>query len=486
MSKLKICLVASEIAPFAKTGGLADVAAGLSRFLVEDGHDARLIMPLYGRVDRQGLDLQAMPELEGISIQFGQDSYEASVLQGFLPQSEVKVYFIHCPQLYGGNEIYSSGDDEYLRFAMLCRVAIESCQRLQWAPDVFHCNDWHSALIPLFLKSSYAWDEFLRPCRTVLTIHNIGYQGIFPKDVASKLGLGDQLSLLHQKDLHEGIIGFLKSGLLYADAITTVSETYAQEIQTEESGMGLEELLRARHKLLFGIVNGVDYSEWSPEKDTLIPFTYSADDMEGKYKNKEALLKVYDLPYERRRPLFGVVSRLTGQKGFELMPDILPVLLRQEDMQLVILGSGEEKYEKYFQWLRDAFPQQVGIFKGYNNELAHKIEAGSDLFLMPSRYEPCGLNQMYSLKYGTVPIVRKTGGLADTVQAYDASTGEGTGFVFDEFNSEELYQAVASALSVYRDEGAWNHLVQNGMAKDFSWTKQGQHYVQLYRSLSGS
>jgi len=355
-----------------------------------------------------------------------------------------------------------------------------------WGPDVFHCNDWHTGLLPLYLKAGYAWDELFRDTKTLLTIHNIGYQGAFPAERLAELDLDEHRDLLYREDLDAGVLNMLKTGLLYADALSTVSETYAREIQTEEYGMGLEGILQARADHLFGIVNGVDYDVWSPEADELIPHRFSPDDPTGKAKNKRELLERFSLaPADDGVPLLGIVSRLTGQKGFELLPDVLPVFLQRQDLRLVVLGSGEEKYESYFQWLRDTFPEKVAVYRGYDDALAHAIEAGSDLFLMPSRYEPCGLNQMYSLRYGTIPVVRKTGGLADTVRPFDPATGEGTGFLFDEFTSEGLFRALGEALHVFRDRKAWKRLVANAMREDFSWERQAGLYVDLYERLIG-
>ena len=311
---------------------------------------------------------------------------------------------------------------------------------------MIHCNDWHTGLLPLYLKVGYGWDRLFARTRTVLTIHNIGYQGVFGAAVADELGFDEHRELLHQEDLAEGRLSFLKTGLMYADALTTVSETYAREIQTEEFAMGLQDILRARSESLVGIVNGIDYTEWDPETDPQIARNYSVDDLQGKHECKRALLEEMELPFDPEVPVLGIVSRLTMQKGFELLPDILPVLLRRYDMRLVVLGSGEEKYEQYFGWLAHAFGSKVAFRDGYDEALAHRIEAGSDAFLMPSRYEPCGLNQMYSLRYGTPPIVRHTGGLADTVEAYDPETGQGTGFVFHDFSPDALFEAIVRAL----------------------------------------
>ena len=513
--KLKVCLAASEITPFAKTGGLADVASGLGRALgragggpmearpergpktgpehgPESGVDVRLFLPYYPRI-AQGdwqvtpVDEREAPGLAGpsgdhaIELKLGERDFRFTLHKTRLPDSDVPVYLVSCPELFHGGELYG-GDDEHLRFALFSRAVIETCQRMGWAPDVIHCNDWHTAPIPLLLKLNYGWDQLFRDTRTVLTIHNIGYQGVFPLEVTRDLGWEQNHELLYGSDVEAGIVNFLKTGILYADRVTTVSRTYAREIQADQ-GAGLEEILRARSESLFGIVNGVDYGDWDPANDPHLTHPFDAQDLSGKKKEKQALLERFDLEVDLDAPLMGIVSRMTGQKGFEVLPDALAVLLKRDGVRLAILGSGEEKYESYFQWLRDTFPTRVGVYFGYNEALAHQIEAGSDLFLMPSRYEPCGLNQMYSLRYGTVPIVRRTGGLADTVEPFDRATDEGTGFLFDDFSSEAFFQAVRAALTVYKDPPAWRRLMLRGMSRDFSWDARVHDYLSLYRSL---
>ncbi|GAB4141069.1 MAG: glycogen/starch synthase [Planctomycetota bacterium] len=486
MRPLRICLVASEIAPFAKTGGLADVVAGLGRFLHGQGHDVRLFLPLYGPVRDSGAPRTPLAAARDVDVRFGGRSIRFSIDTTPLPNSGALAHLVDCPELYGRPSVYTMDGDEPLRFSMLSRAVLETCQRLQWAPDVIHCNDWHTALSPLYLKTLYRWDRLFQNTRTVLTIHNIGYQGTFDAGVVDSLDLGDQRAHLHHGDLKEGRFSFLKTGILHADKLTTVSRTYAREIQTPEAGMGLDDLLRARSQDLVGIVNGVDYQDWDPSCDPKIPHHYSARDLSGKLRMKGALLARMNLPYDPAAPVFGVVSRLTSQKGFELFADSIPVFLQREDMRLCVLGAGEKDHEDYFQWLRDTWPRKVGIYRGFHDELAHWIEAGSDVFLMPSRFEPCGLNQMYSLRYGTPPVVRRTGGLADTVRNWDASTRTGTGFTFDDFTSQALAGTLSWVFDTWRDREGWAALIRNGMAEDFSWDRQGPHYVDLYRSLAAS
>jgi starch synthase len=488
MRPLRICLTASEAAPFAKTGGLADVVTGLGRWLgrrapAGGGHDVRLFLPYYKRIADGAIETEPLVGVSAIDVRFPNRTIRFGLRTAKLPQSDVVVYLVDCPELYARRDIYTDEGDEPLRFAMLCRAALETCQRWQWAPDIVHCNDWHTALLPLYLKTVYAWDRLFAGTRSVLTIHNIGYQGSFPESQLDTIGLGSQRAHLHHGDLRDGRFSFLKTGVLHAHKLTTVSRTYSKEIQTSEFGMGMDELLRTRTADLVGIVNGVDYGDWDPAADPLIPHHYTAEDISGKAKMKAALLQRMSLPHDPRAPVFGVVSRLTSQKGFELFSDSIPVFLQREDMRLVMLGSGEEKHETYFQWLRDTWPKKVALYKGFHDELAHWIEAGSDVFLMPSRFEPCGMNQMYSLRYGTPPIVRRTGGLADTVEPWDPNTRAGTGFLFDQFSSHALAGTIDWALRNWRDQRGWQKLVKNGMQKDFSWAKQGPEYVALYRSL---
>ncbi len=484
--KLKICLVSSELAPFAKTGGLADVCGALSAYMHNTGHDMRVLVPRYSKIDTDGLDVVAVGELQNLSIRIGPWDIPYSIDAVTMPRTDLLVYLLRCPEMYNRAGLYTQDGDEHLRFLLLSRVAIELCQRMQFAPDVFHCNDWQTSLIPLYLRTIYAWDKLFANTRTALTIHNIGYQGVFSADILPDLDLGDDKAKLHQDDLNDGRINFLKTGLLYANVLTTVSPTYAREIQGPEYGAGLDGMLRNRAESVVGILNGVDYSEWNPATDSLIPHNYGPENLRGKTLCKKKLMAELGLAGGKEVPLIGIVSRLAGQKGFGLMEGVLPRLLAKENFSLAVLGSGELRYETFFGHLQDRFPGRVAFYRGFNNRLAHWIEAGSDMFLMPSLYEPCGLNQMYSLKYGTVPIVRETGGLADSVELVNPGTGKGTGVLFRDYNEDGLSWAIRTALLLYENKRLWRKIIRNGMSTEFSWERQGELYVELFRQLSNS
>jgi starch synthase len=479
----RICFVTSEVVPFSKTGGLADVSGALPKYLTAAGLDVRIITPLYASIDRSGMT--PVDYAQDVPVRFDHETVHFSLYISTLPGSPAPVYFVDCGRMFGRSTIYTDHDDEYLRFAMLSRASLESCQRMGWSPDVIHCHDWQTALIPLLLRTQYAWDALFQRSRTMLTIHNIGYQGVFHSGVLDALGLAGWSAMILQEDYRAGVVNYLKTGILYADILTTVSATYAREIQTPEYGAGLDGLLRSRSNALAGIVNGVDYSEWSPESDELIPYDFSPDEFEGKAMNKRDLMAAMQLPYDPKAPVLGIISRLTPQKGFDLMADVLPYIVHNHDVRLVVLGSGDARYEEFFTWLHHNARHKVCFYNGFSNELAHLIEAGSDVFLMPSHYEPCGLNQIYSLRYGTVPVVRRTGGLADTVQQYDPSTGTGTGFLFDHYDTNGLRWAIETAIHFYHDKLHWDRIVRNAMAQDFSWERQVGAYLALYDRLAG-
>jgi starch synthase len=481
-NKLKIFLACSEFTPLAKTGGLADVTAALAAYFDSAGHDIRVLMPFYASIDIAGLEVEIVPELQDMELTLGARSFNYWIVKATSEGSGPDIHLLQCPELFGGTELYS-GPDEHLRFILLSRAALKMCQKLNFAPDIFHCHDWHTALVPVYLKTLYSWDRLFSDTRTVLTLHNIGYQGVFGSEILHDMGLDGSTDQLDQVDLDEGRINFLKTGVMHADLLTTVSPTYSREILEPEYGMGLETQLRARSGSVVGILNGVDYVEWSPETDPLIPFPYSPKDLSGKEKNKQALMEEMGLDYQFDQPLVGMVTRLTYQKGIDLVQQALPELLSSRNFSVVILGSGESEYEEFFHWLQAEYPGRVGFYKGFNNQLAHRIEAGSDLFLMPSRYEPCGLNQMYSLRYGTMPVVRATGGLADSVQHFDPAKGTGTGVVFHDYDANGLKWALNTALDLYGNKHSWKQIVFNGMVKDYSWAEQGRIYIERFRKI---
>jgi starch synthase len=486
--KLAICLLASEVAPLSKTGGLGDVAHALAKYLHADGHDVRLFTPCYASIDAGALAARPVAALQQLPLELGEHRYVFSVLEVALPGAGgAPVFLIDCPALYARASLYTSDPDEHLRFLVLTRAVLVSCALLGWPVQILHCNDWHTAFAPLYLRTEYGRQAAFAAARTVLTIHNIGYQGIFPAADVADLGLpaGD-IHLLHQDDLLAGNINALRHGILYADAITTVSPTHAHEICTAEYGMGLEDSLRARGGALTGILNGVDYDEWDPRRDRFLPIHYDPEHLAGKTELKRQFLARLGLNTAPDVPLAGIVSRLAAQKGIELMFGALPKVLASRPLAFVALGSGEAKYEQFFAGLSRTFPGRVVFESGYDEVLAHWIEGACDLFLMPSRYEPSGLNQMYSLRYGTVPVVRHTGGLADSVQHYDPASGVGTGVVFNDFDVPALEWAMNFALDLYAEPAEWSRLVRNGMSQDFSWQRRTGEYVALYRRLAGA
>jgi starch synthase len=483
--KLSVCLLASEVAPLSKTGGLADVTAALTQHLHEGGHDARLFTPWY-RTLGPGLDAQPVQELQQLPLAVGPHHYTFSVFTTSLPGPAgiaAPVYLVDCPELYGRSTIYTTDPDEHRRFLALTRAALLCCGKMQWAPQIVHCNDWHTGFAPLFLKAQHTRDPYLSQARSVLTIHNAGYQGIFAAADQGDLGLGEHERLLYQPELERGQINALRHGILYADALTTVSPTHAAEICSDEYGMGLQDSLRARQDVLTGILNGVDYSVWDPRIDRYLPRHFDPGHLAVKAALKRELMARMQIQTDPPVPLGGIVTRLAWQKGIELLTEALPLILDQRDFAFVALGSGEPGYEQLLSELAQRYPGRVAFQRGYDDELAHWIEAACDLFVMPSLYEPSGLNQMYSLRYGTVPIVHKTGGLADTVQLWDPATREGTGIVFDRHDEPALAWALDAAVGLHADPASWRHLMANGMRQDFSWERQGTLYELLYKRM---
>jgi starch synthase len=483
---MRICYIASEVAPLAKTGGLADVAGALAKYLHAAGHDIRVFMPCYAQVDRTAHEIYPVDFLQAIPLTLGARQILFSVLTLRLPGSDNFIYLIDCPALYARATLYTDDPDEHLRFLVLTHAAFLCCQRMGFAPDILHCNDWHTGFGPLLLRTVYAWDALFKATRSLFTIHNIGYQGGFPATAAADVGLLTDTWRLDPADVAAGTINALKHGILHADHINTVSPTYAAEIQTDEYGMGMQFALRSRASALSGILNGVDYDEWDPRNDRYLPRHFNAAQLGVKAALKQQFLTRLQLHGGERTPLLGIVSRLAVQKGFDLLIEVLPAVLQTSDVRLVVLGSGEPRYETFFGMLNAHFPARVAFHRGYSDELAHWIEAASDMFLMPSQYEPCGLNQMYSLRYGTIPVVRRTGGLADSVQHFDPDTGKGTGVVFNDYDAIGARWALDYALSLYARKSLWRRLVQNAMAQDFSWQKAAGEYLKLYQSLSAA
>jgi starch synthase len=482
--KLSICAIASEVVPFAKTGGLADVASALSRQLSSRGHDVRLFMPFYAQIRRDGLEAQRIETLQGLSIVTGRHEYRVDVWRARLPRATTPVYLVESDALYARAKLYTSDPDEHRRFLVLTRAALECCRRMNFHPQIVHSHDWHASLAPLWLRSNYRHDPVFAGTRSVLTIHNIGYQGEFAASEVGDLDLGTDIYLLHQDDLRAGRINALKQGILHASAVTTVSPTYAQEIKTPRYGMGMEQALSARGNDVRGILNGVDYEEWDPRVDKYLPIHFDPKSLEKKAELKRNFLLRQGLkPTRGRVPLLGIVSRLTPQKGFDLLIEALPRLLQNQDVRIVVLGNGDERYEKFFSGLATRHPGRAWFFGGYDEAMAHWIEGASDIFLMPSQYEPCGLNQMYSLRYGTIPVVRRTGGLADSVVHFDPVAGVGTGVVFNDFDSAAMNWALDTVTGWYTQPLLWERLVQNAMRQDFSWQAQTNEYLKLFAGL---
>lgn len=489
---LNVLYVASEVVPFAKTGGLADVAGALPLVIKELGHEIRITMPRYGCIGERKFKLHDIVRLHAQSIPIASMPVDINIRSSFISnaKSKVQVYFLENAHYFGREGLYvdpANKNKEYPdndeRFILFCRGTLETLKRLGWQPDIIHCNDWQTGLIPAYLKTVYQADPFFKNTKTIFTVHNLAYQGNFPESSFQKSGLPPEIYRPEGVEFF-GQFSFMKTGLTFADVITTVSEKYAEEIRTlEEYGCGMNGLLERRKENLYGILNGVDYNEWNPEIDTYIPARYGPKNIERKHENKIALLERMGLPMVKSTPILAMISRLADQKGLDLLQQAAEELLKLP-VQLVVLGIGEKKYHDFLENLKKKYPKQVGIELGFSTELAHLIEAGADIFLMPSRYEPCGLNQIYSLKYGTVPVVRATGGLDDTIADYDGQSDSATGFKFTKYDYREFLNAVGNAVKLHSDREGWLRVVRNGMAKDFSWESSAKKYIQLYRKLA--
>jgi starch synthase len=466
-------MVSSEAAPLAKSGGLADVVGSLPAALREAGDEVAVVVPRYGSIDLK----RARRVYDGIAIFLGPTRYDIAIYQA---PADFAFYLVDCPPLFDRKGLYGESGmdypDNHIRFAVFARAAL-TVARVLFRTDIFHCHDWQSGLVPALLRSSFATDPTFLGAKTLFTIHNLGYQGLFPRTVMAEAALDPAL---YRPDGLEffGQISYIKGGISFADALSTVSPTYAREIQTPEYGFGLDGALRARSGVLTGILNGVDYQQWDPAIDPLIPAQYSPDDLAGKAVCKRQLIDEFGLPpAAMERPLIGIVSRFTRQKGTDILAEIAGQLVL-DDLYLVALGSGEPEYEAFFRQMAAQHPGRIAVRMGFDNGLAHRIEAGADLFVMPSRYEPCGLNQIYSLRYGTVPVVRATGGLDDTID-------EGTGFKFGPYSGPALLGAIRAAVGAYGDRAGWQDMMRRGMRKDFSWKASAALYAALYRLLLG-
>jgi len=480
---MKILYAAAEVVPFAKTGGLADVAGALPKVLAGLGHDVRIVMPLYGSIDRVKYGLH--PATDIFHIPLGKESVAVSIEESeYIPG--VKIYFVDNASLYDRPALYGYPDDDH-RFVTYCRALLEMLPRLGWKPDIINCNDWHTGLVPVYLKTLYADSPELCDIGTLYTIHNLAYQGLFPPEVMDLAGLPWELFTWNQLE-YWGKFNFMKAGLVFADALSTVSPTYAKEIQTEAYGEGLQGVLAHRSTDLFGILNGIDLEIWNPSSDPWLPEHFSPDDTTGKRACKLALQAEVGLTVDADVPLFGIVSRLSAQKGFDILAEILPNLLKKETMQLVILGTGDALFHDLLTKLTKKCPEKLAIALKFDNGLAHRIYAGCDAFLMPSRYEPCGLGQMISLAYGTIPVVRATGGLADTVKEFkrksDRNYNDGNGFVFEPYTAQALKWAITRALSKYSEpEGAWTQIIMQAFHRDFSWEASARQYLRVYHQV---
>jgi len=460
MAKLKVLLASSEVVPFAKTGGLADVAGSLPLALEKLGVDVRVIMPKYSSV-----------KVKGNSTTIGKN---------------IKVYFVENEDYFHRQHLYGDkfGDyrDNLERFSFFSREILERCKKENFAPDIMHCNDWQTALVPVYLNTLYKFDTFFKDTKTLFTIHNLAYQGLFDKAEFPKTGLDCALFHIHYFEFY-GKVNLMKAGIVYSDAISTVSPTYAKEILTKEFGCGLEGVLKTREKVLYGILNGIDYDVWNPATDKQLFKNYTADDLEDKYTNKEMLQKDLGLKIDRDVPMIGVISRLADQKGFDLLGKIIGEVLNLK-VQFILLGTGDQKYHVLFEKMAAAHLKTTSINLKFDAVLAQRIYASSDIFLMPSRYEPCGLSQMICFKYGTVPVVRAVGGLKDSVIEYDPKSKDGNGFIFEEYNAHYFFAEIKKALNLYRNRLPWSDLEKKIMALDFSWDASAKAYEELYRRIT--
>ncbi len=481
--KRRVLFVSSEVVPFAKTGGLADVVGALPSALVKLGCEVAVVMPHYRRLSPEKFHLRM--EAKDVPVPMGMGEMNANILSTQLGYTPYKVYFIQNDRYFDREGLYGTAEGDFQdnaeRFAFFSRAVLEMLKTIHWYPHLLHLNDWQTGLTAAYLKTLYHDLPYYERIRILFTIHNMAYQGLFPKYVLPMTGIGWE-EFTSEKIEFYGQVNYLKSGLVYSDALNTVSEKYAQEIQTDEYGHGLQGLLRARAADLYGIVNGIDYAEWNPATDKEIPEQYTPKSHRLKAESKKKLLREVDLEFNPETPVIGVVSRLTDQKGMDLIAEIINVFLSL-DVQFVILGTGDPRYHSLFQELQARYPRKLAAAIRFDNPLAKLIYAGSDMFLMPSRFEPCGLGQMIAMKYGTIPIVRRTGGLSDTVEELSTDGNKGTGFIFDNYKSGELLSAIQRAVNAFHQPELWADLVQRAMRQDFSWDASARKYQDLYETI---
>lgn len=477
---MNILFLTSECVPFVKTGGLADVSGALPKELSKFGHCLKVIIPLYKQIDIKKLGLKKNNKYCGINLTIDDFKYTYNIWE--CKKDEVEYYFIECQLLFNRENIYTNDVDEHIRFIFYQYSALNLIQRLQWKPDIIHLNDWQTSLVPELLKTVFNWDRLFKDTKTFLSIHNIAYQGSFSAKSFKSSGLPEKDFAPFGKYEHYGNFNFLKVGIISSDIVGTVSPTYALEIETKEYGCGLEDVLLSRGDKVHGILNGIDTDIWNPGKDSLLIKNYNYKTLINKQENKQKLLYEAGLEHDDKIPLFGIVSRLAWQKGFEIFENILDNFLKNH-IQFIILGSGDQKYVKFFNDMMKIYKDKLFFYNGYNNKLAHLITGGADYFIMPSRYEPCGLNQMFSLNYGTVPIVRKTGGLADTVKDFENDKINGNGLVFENFVADELLGKLNFAIELFKDKQNYSLIQNRGMQMDFSWNTSAKKYDECYKKL---
>ena len=483
-------MFSAEAAPFAKVGGLADVAGALPRALESLGAQVSLVMPAYRFISREEFGIRSCDAVPSFEVSVGSEPVRAEIAQTNMAGTGVTVYFLGGSDFFERDGIYDDPEtrkgysDNARRFAFLARAGLELLRRLGQPVDVMHCHDSQTAMVPGLLWTVYRHDPFFSHTGCLFTIHNLAYQGLYEKDALATAGIDPGHFHVSSPFEFWGKVNFMKIGIETADLINTVSEGYAREIQSDpEYGCGLEGVLRNRSGELYGIVNGIDYEVWNPETDPFLPAHYSPRDLSGKSLCKTDLLRRMGLPRQRGRvPLIGIISRLADQKGFDLIGEASRAIMGQ-DLQMVVLGTGQQKYHELFLELSSLYPEKITARLGFDNTLAHQIEAGADIFLMPSRYEPCGLNQLYSLRYGTVPVVRATGGLADTIADYNLESGSGTGFVFREYTAEDMMDALERALVLYADSERWHRLMVRGMGQRWAWEGSARKYMELYEKI---